>query len=399
VVNLSVLADPALSVAADRPARFVRIVKAVSIPDDDIVDLDNTAFGRFQAMREIIGYAPVEPDGSVMVKIPANIAFWLEVLDADGRRIFPRHRNWLQLRPGEEAQCNGCHTPLSEMPHGRLNAEAPSANAGALVDGSPFPNTVSELFANMGESMAQVYARINGVSSPDVDLEYVDVWTDDLVRLPDDPFLYTYQALNTPAPVDPNCVANWTALCRIVINYEQHVHPLWSVDRQVFDTDGVTLLRDDTCTGCHNIVDAMGATMVPAAQLDLSDGASADEADHYKSFRELLFNDDQQVVDVDGNVVDDLVQATDANGNPLFLLDANGDPILDINGNPIPVLVPISVSPSLNVAGANFSPRFFSLFTLNQSHQDRLSDAELKLVSEWIDIGGQYYNNPFDVPP
>jgi hypothetical protein len=81
------------------------------------------------------------------------------------------------------------------------------------------------------------------------------------------------------------------------------------------------------------------------------------------------------------------------------VLDANGNPVLDAAGNPIPVLVTINVSPSLNVAGANFSPRFFDRFDLNQTHDGRLSGAELKLVSEWIDIGGQYYNNPFDVPP
>ena len=27
-----------------------------------------------------------------------------------------------------------------------------------------------------------------------------------------------------------------------------------------------------------------------------------------------------------------------------------------------------------------------------------LSEAELRLLSEWLDIGAQYYNNPFDVP-
>jgi hypothetical protein len=61
--------------------------------------------------------------------------------------------------------------------------------------------------------------------------------------------------------------------------------------------------------------------------------------------------------------------------------------------------VNIGVSPSLNVAGGNFSPAFFDLFDpVTGSHAGRLSAAELKLVSEWIDVGGQYYNNPFDVP-
>jgi hypothetical protein len=55
-----------------------------------------------QLMREVLGYVPIEPDGSVSVKVPANVAFWPEILDGDGRRIEPRHQNWLQLRPGED---------------------------------------------------------------------------------------------------------------------------------------------------------------------------------------------------------------------------------------------------------------------------------------------------------
>jgi hypothetical protein len=27
-----------------------------------------------------------------------------------------------------------------------------------------------------------------------------------------------------------------------------------------------------------------------------------------------------------------------------------------------------------------------------------LSVDELRLIAEWLDIGAQYYNNPFDVP-
>ena len=399
VAPIVTLRDPGLTTDSDRPLRFVRVVKAVSMPDDDIVDLDGTAFGRSQAqlMREVIGYAPIEPDGSVKMKVPANVAFWIQILDVNGRRVTGRHNNWLQVRPGEEAECNGCHSATSEVPHGRLDAEAPSANPGAPSDGAPFPNTEPALFANAGETMAEVYTRINGVPDPNVDIEYIDVWTDPNVRAKDLSFDYSYADLTTPVPLDPGCVTNWNATCRIVINYETHIHPLWGVDRRMFDTDGTTLLRDDTCNTCHNVVDDMGAAMIPAAQTDLADGPSSDEPAHYQSYRELLFNDNTQILD-NGALIDELVQDTDANGDPLFLLDANGDPILDANGDPIPIMVPVSVTPSLSVAGANLSPRFFSLFD-GGTHAGRLSAAELKLVSEWIDIGGQYYNNPFDVPP
>ena len=39
----------------------------------------------------------------------------------------------------------------------------------------------------------------------------------------------------------------------------------------------------------------MNAAMVPAGQLDLTDGLSADEADQFNAYRELLFADDRQI--------------------------------------------------------------------------------------------------------
>jgi hypothetical protein len=45
-VNIRAIADPQATGAAQRPARFLRVEKAVSIPDEDIVDLDNTDWAR-----------------------------------------------------------------------------------------------------------------------------------------------------------------------------------------------------------------------------------------------------------------------------------------------------------------------------------------------------------------
>ena len=392
---IATLRDPALTTAAQRPARFLRVVKAVSIPDKDVVDLDGAAFGvsQSQLMREIIGYAPVEPDGSVKMKVPANIAFGVEVLDANGRRISQRHQNWMTLRAGEVMECNGCHTRLSELPHGRPDAEAPSANAGAPADGSPFPNTEPALFANAGETMAETYTRVHGVPRPNVDIKYDDVWTDPNVRAKDLSFAYSYAALTTPAPVDPGCVANWAANCRIVINYETSIHPIWGAAPRLAANG-----TDVTCTNCHSPADAMGVARVPAAQLDLAGGVSPDEPKQFNSYRELLFSDNQQVLQ--GTVlVDSLVQATDANGNLLFQLDANGNFIPDAMGNPIPVLVNVSTLPALSPAGALSSPRFFTRFAPGGTHAGWLKPTELKLVSEWLDIGAQYFNDPFAVPP
>ena len=53
---------------------------------------------------------------------------------------------------------------------------------------------------------------------------------------------------------------------------------------------------------------------------------------------------------------------------------------------------------SITKGSANASARFFSIFANGGSHAGRLSGAELRLLSEWVDIGAQFYNNPFDAP-
>jgi hypothetical protein len=142
----------------------------------------------------------------------------------------------------------------------------------------------------------------------------------------------------------------------------------------------------------------MNNLQVPVAQLDLSDGASPDQADHFKAYRELLFPDNEQVIS-NAALIDRLVNLLDANGNVVCNVDANGNPIVDINGVcTSPVQVSVTVQASMSVAGANSSPRFFNLFATGGTHAGRLNAAELRLLSEWLDIGGQYYNNPFDAP-
>ncbi|MCR6652783.1 MAG: hypothetical protein NVV73_15455 [Cellvibrionaceae bacterium] len=82
-------------------------------------------------MRDILGYVPIEPDGSAKFKVPADMPFMLDIVDARGKRVGGRHQNWLHLRPGEVRECTGCHTSDSQRPHGRRDAEAGSVNSGA----------------------------------------------------------------------------------------------------------------------------------------------------------------------------------------------------------------------------------------------------------------------------
>ncbi len=397
-VGIANLADPVQTSAANRPARFIRVVKAVSLPNPDDVDLNGTAFGRNrgQLMKDILGYAMVEPDGSAMFKVPANVAFSLSVLDANGRRVTQRHQNWMTVAAGEVKQCHGCHTRNSELPHGRYDAERQSVNVGAPSTGLPFPNTNPVMFANQGETMAEVNNRINGYQDLSVNINYSDYWTDINLSSLNPDLNYNYSDLNSPVPTSSSCQVNWSGLCRISINYVDEIQPIWEVDRRVFD-NMANLVSDNTCTSCHNIVDGMGATQVPDGQLSLIADVSADEPDHIVSYRELLFNDNVIALN-NGALTDDLVPVIDANGNPVYEVDQNGDLILDANGDPIPVTQTVTIAPSMNSAGANNSGRFLNRFATGGSHEGRLSAAELKLISEWLDIGAQYYNNPFDVP-
>ena len=370
--DIASLADPALTLADDRPARFLRIVKAVGIPDDTVVDLPATAFGRSseQLMREIIGYVPVQPDGSVRVKVPANVPLAISVLDREGRRINDRHQNWLQVRSGETLHCNGCHEHDSGVPHGHPQGTT-SVYAGALLTGPPFPHTDPALFANFGETMAETLTRIDPAAlSPATDLVYEDIWTDPATagRPKDAGVAFRYADLATSAPATPTCQSAWHSLCRTVIHYEQHIHPLWGRDRGA-----------NTCTNCHTTRDAGGALMVPDAQLDLSDGLSGEVAAHFHSYRELLFTDFAQDI-INGTLQDILVAG----------------PIDPATGQPTQVRVPIS--PSMSAAGALASSSFFDRFATGGTHAGFLEAAELRLIAEWLDIGAQYYNDPFAVP-
>ena len=73
--------------------------------------------------------------------------------------------------------------------------------------------------------------------TPSVDVIYDDVWTDAAAagRPADPPFAYLYADLDTTAPTTTACQMAWGGACRTVINYETHIHPLWSVPRLAAD--------------------------------------------------------------------------------------------------------------------------------------------------------------------
>ena len=400
-----VLADPAQTLAADRPARFMRVIKAVSMPEEDILDIDDTAFGvtTFFGMKQIVAYAPIEPDGSVMMRVPANAALMIDITDENGMRITQLHQNWIALGEGQELKCNGCHDANSGLSHGRYDAFE-SAYAGAPSGITEFPNTDPQWFIGApGDSMAEIRARVtcanDGCSSlePSMNVIYTDVWSANPLDANGDPInpdiRYMYTDLTTPEPTSLTCQQDWQWNCRSVINYIDHIHPLWSQPRiQTEDADNDPLTPEtpvldangnpvnDNCQNCHTPVDpADGTARVPAGQLELQDGLSVDEPDHYHAYRELLVTDNLQELDANGVLVDVTQIVQDADGND--------------------VIITFPFAPPANVGSARASSDFFDRFNdPNDLHFNILSRAEQRLIAEWLDVGAQYYNNPFDAP-
>ncbi len=375
-VNIGALADPAQTPASARPARFIRLEKAVSIPDKTVVDLSGAAFGASNYMIQIMGYAPIEPDGSVYLEVPAQVAFRLSVLDANARDITPPQGVWLQVQPGETVSCNGCHKPQAgaqqPVSHGRKGLFN-SAWAGGTADVA-FANTIATgpsafIPTSNGETMAEARMAVSCATDsppclqmvPSVDVLYTDVWTNPADATPNPPITYSYTDPTNPIPAIPTtalCATTWSYNCLIIINYPEHIQPIWSAVR----ADPVNAAISRTCNqaGCHSPTSVAGAAQTPAAHLDLTNSVSTTQPPELTSYVELLF---PQTI-----VVNMTTGATE------------------------------TVGPFMNAGAANggLSAQFFSLFAAAGQHPGWLNPAELRLISEWLDIGAQNYNNPFD---
>ncbi len=66
-------------------------------------------------LARTLGTIPVDADGSVILRLPADVPLGLETLDAQGHVL--RHQPpSLWLRPGENRACIGCHEPRNHAP-------------------------------------------------------------------------------------------------------------------------------------------------------------------------------------------------------------------------------------------------------------------------------------------
>jgi hypothetical protein len=356
VADLVRMKDPADPAYGCAPARFVRATRAVA-PPGSAMGL-RSAIGETEfEQQQILGYAPVEPDGSFKLQVPADVPLALAILDAKGRGI-QTHLNWIQVRPGERRTCDGCHSPR----------RGGAINSGAVVNSLPAALLPGMSSAHLsGETMAALRTRLDAsMLRLKPDMESTDVWADTsqtgvVARAP---IFVRYKGnvdpaddLDTPVPVNG------------LINYPQHIQPIWSRERGA-----------NTCTTCH----------ADSAKLDLRGTVAG--SGRLVSYEELMLGD--PLIDP-------------ATGQPLTRLE-EGVPMV-VRG------APLVETMAGNATGLARSSRLTEIMfgetlkapgearTTHPSppagapdHARLLNAAEKRLIVEWMDLGGQYFNNPFE---
>ena len=353
--DIANLMTPGTPEYASRVARFFRITKAVPTPSG----MNRNALGETEfEMQQIVGYGLVEPDGSIRAHVPADTAINITVLDGNARQ-FIEHTHWIQAREGERRFCKGCHSSR-------------------LTTTNPIPGAA----ASMAETRASDPTNNPNYSSLAGDPSYTDYWTP--VRntqngtsiTPQAPISITYSGLSaSPVKGPASCATTWSAKdCAIVINFPDHIQPILTAK----------------CSSCHSGTN-------PAAGLDLSAAMSGEFA-RTEGYQSLMV------------------------GNPL--LDANGKPIITVNedgefmiAREVPPATPGHARGSrliermfekpLRADASSTSQRAFCRAIGQPScvnsatYQDHtqipspLTPAEKRIITEWIDIGGTYFNDAY----
>jgi hypothetical protein len=285
----------------------------------------------------------------------------LQVVDAEGR-AFQTHTNWIQVRPGERRTCDGCHSP-------RRGA---ALNSGAVVNALPAAlKTALSAQHQQGETMASLRTRLEAaLLTLQSDPVFTDVWADTTragvtARAP-----LSLKYTGNPDPADDLATL---APVNGVINYPDHIQPLWTRPRGA----GGAL----TCTTCH----------ADPAKLDLRGTVSG--TGRLVSYEELLIGDPQ---------IDPMT------GQPVVRVREGVPEIQRISP-----LVETS-SGAANTAGQARKSRLMEIMSGHTllagsgartdhpnppagapDHATLLNRAEKRLLAEWMDLGGQYYNDPF----
>jgi len=349
VANLVQLKDPAQSAYNCSPIRFVRVIRAIAPPSGSTGERQAIGDTNFEQNR-ILGYAPVEPDGSFQITIPADTPIAFSVVDAQGRAI-QVHTNWIQARSGEIRTCDGCHSP-------RRGA---AINSGSVADTVPAAWTTAMRTAHQtGDTMASTHVRVDAtqlVLKPD--MTYTDVWAANAGQARP-AITIDYSLLTKPGEVAP--IAG-------IIDYPTHIQPIWNAN----------------CVSCHSAADAT---------LNLTSSVAG--TGRYTSYESLMVG--SPVLDTNGNpvlVVRDGVQVVET-GPALVYSSASEGQVVGLARSSRLVEILSGQSLMSNVSSPGALAAFPTPLPPIVDHSTLLNASELRLVTEWIDLGGKYYNDPFN---
>ena len=357
VADIDRMKNPADTAYNCAPARFIRAVRAVAPPTNMMNMRSSLGETDFEA-QQVLGYAPIEPDGSFKLNVPADTPIALAVIDSQGRAL-QTHTNWIQVRPGERRTCDGCHSPRRGTP----------INSGAIV------NTISPgWLASMasahesGETMADTHVRLDPTAAVlQPDMVSTDIWADTtqagVTARPSVALRYTGNPnpaddLVTPVPVNG------------IINYPTHIQPLWTRDRGA-----------NTCTNCHNVSDHtdLSATIAGDGRVVSYDRLMIGDPQLDSSGRpEITFDDGVPMLVLQDALVNTAASEGEATG-------------LARKSRLIEILSGQTLMSDAAAQASHPNPP-----STAPDHSKMLNAGEKRLLAEWIDTGGKYYNDPFD---
>ena len=387
IADIARLKNPLITPPDRLPAKFVRVTKAVFTPPG----LGQAVTGKTpHKMRRILGYSPVEPDGSVKFSLSnenshcvefnpgalpvyaTDSAIEISVVDSKARAM-QLHSSWLQVRPGENLQCNGCHSPR----------HAQSINSNSVTE--HHPNVIDALqVISEGETMAETRDRVRlqnpqlaaqlqlGENTLSRNIEYQDIWTDLGVANVEmgTPFANSYIELINNDSDSRHTDAAINKLACGIINYPEHIQPIWEKTRG--------LLGRDSCGNCHD-------ESSPAGGLAISSTLSNNG--RYKSYENLLTGTVE--LNAEGNaalIVDNQGLSHPKRSNPAVRTGNNVASGLARGSHLMEVLTNTELK----------APQTLTAVGQRTDHGKMMSSIELRLISEWIDIGAQYFNQPYD---
>jgi hypothetical protein len=358
VADLAKMKDPADPSYGCAPARFVRAVRAIA-PPQGMTGM-RSAIGETEfEMQQILGYAPIEPDGSFKLAVPADTPIALAVIDEQGR-AFQTHTNWIQVRPGERRTCDGCHSPR----------RGGALNSGAVVNTVPTALKAPMIAAHQsGETMADTRTRLDPTALQLVsDMMYSDIWADT-----------TQAGVTGHAPITVKYTGNALAADDLatlaptngIINYPDHIAPLWTRNRGA-----------NTCTTCHT----------DPAKLDLL--ATIGGSGRTTSYDELMLGDP---------VIDSTTGLPKTRIEEGVLVIDRGPALVDTAASEGEALGLTRKSRLAEImwgtdlmSGADAKLAHPNPPSTAPNHALMLNKAEKRLIAEWIDTGGKYYNDPFN---